>query len=110
MTSDNLVSKWTKGVLLAIVLIAIATSVVVEYDAAAFTLSPNSTCTDAGGVYNTSQTITCHEAANNSAAVGNKPLPLGGLFDNNGVTTLIIMAVTLILLITGLFYLGRNKR
>ena len=110
MTSDNLLSKWTKGIILAIVLVAIATSVVVEYDAAADDLSPEVRCTDATGVYNTSNDPVCHEAANNSAAVAYDPIPLGGLFAANGVTTLIIMAVTLILLITGLFYLGRNKR
>jgi len=106
---ENKISKWVKGIILTIVLILIGVSVIGEYNDGVDDLSPEVRCETENGVYNTSNAITCHEAANVSASVSYYDVPLGGLFNNNGVMTLVIMGIFLVAVISGLFAMNRKR-
>jgi len=108
MVKESKVINWTQGAILLVVLISAIAVILPTVDTGAAKMSDEERCGTATGIYNTSNAITCHTAANSSVAVSYLSLPLSGLFATGGVMILIIIAAFLIITIGSAFKTGKK--
>lgn len=85
-----------------IIIINVSAVIVPDIGDAGDGMNDTNRCTDAGGVYNTSNDPICHTAANTSAAVGFISLPINSAFGSNGLAVIAVMGTLIIVTAAGI--------
>jgi len=93
------------AILVSIIGVIIATTVIGDtiddVNTAVSSVNDSNQCAQAGGYYNGSNTITCQIAAGNltNAYPGYTTAPLGGLYNTNGVITLMVIGMAFLVVL-----------